>query len=131
LDSQLEFSLEVLDDFEEEAKEIYQYNKFLNYALPLHRCREMGYHHRIFDYLDERQLSKDELRDLFTLLFGQEQVMQLPSPHSNWKGFLAGVKSIVDKEEWHWNPIKKKVQPWINVKKLDKAYGGSGGCSVM
>jgi len=131
LDAQLEFSLEVLDDFEMEAKEIYEYNKFLNYTLPLHRCREMGYHHRIFDYLDERKLSKDELRDLFSLLFGQEQMAGVPDPHLNWKGFLKAIKRIVDKEEWHWNPINKKVQPWVNVKKLDKAYGRSGGCSIM
>lgn len=126
LDSQLEYSLEVLDDFEMEAREIYKHNKFLNYALPLHRCREMGYHHRIFDFLDERQLSKDELRDLFTILFGQQQMAGVPSPHLDWKGFLQGIKRITDKEEWHWNPIKKKAQPWVNVKKLDKAYGGGG-----
>jgi len=131
LDAQLEMSIEVLDDFEMEAREIYKYNKFLNYALPLHRCREMGYHHRIFDYLDERQLSKDELRELFTLLFGQQQMAGVPDVHSNWKGFLQAIKRITDKEEWHWNPIKKKVQPWVNVKKLDKAFGGSGGCSIM
>ena len=131
LDAQLEYSLEVLDDFEMEAKEIYKYNKFLNYALPLHRCREMGYHHRIFDYLDERQLSVDELRDLFTLLFGQEQMAGVPDAHSNWKGFLQAIKSITEKEDWQWNPIKKKAQPWVNVKKLDKEYGGTGGCSIM
>ena len=41
LDSQLESSLEVLDEFMEETKEVYEHNKWLNYALPLHRCREM------------------------------------------------------------------------------------------
>lgn len=131
LDGQLEYSLEVLDDFEMEAKEIYNYNKFLNYGLPLHRCREMGYNHRLFDFLDERQLSKDELVDMFTLLFGQELMAGIPSPHTDWKGFCLAIKKIVDKEEWHWNPIKKKVQPWINVKTLNKSYGGKGGCSIM
>lgn len=131
LDAQLEYSLEVLDDFDMEAKEIYKYNKFLNYTLPLHRGREMGYNHRIFDFLDERELSKDELIELFTLLFGQEQMAGIPSPHTDWKGFCLAIKKIADKEEWHWNPIKKKVQPWVNVKKLHKAYGGKGGCSIM
>ena len=47
LDAQLELSLEVLDDFVEEAHEVYQHNKWLNYALPLHRIREMGYQNQI------------------------------------------------------------------------------------
>ncbi|KAL7553200.1 hypothetical protein ACHAWF_016482 [Thalassiosira exigua] len=42
LDGQLELSLEVLDDFLEEAKEVHEQNPWLNYALPLHRLREMG-----------------------------------------------------------------------------------------
>jgi len=68
LDELLEYSLEVLDPFEMEAIEIHKYNKFLNYyALPLHQCREMGcqHIHVIFNFLDERLLSKDELRDFF------------------------------------------------------------------
>jgi hypothetical protein len=87
-----EYLLEVLDDFENEATEIYKYNKFLNYALPLHQCQEMGYNHQKFDFQDERELSKDELVDLFVLLFGQEQMAGIPSPHADWKGFCLSIK---------------------------------------
>lgn len=51
IDEVLEFNLEVLDDYLDEAKEVYRYNKWLNYALPMHRCRELGYHDRLFDLL--------------------------------------------------------------------------------
>jgi len=44
IDEVLEFNLEVLDDYLDEAKEVYKFNKWLNYALPMHRCRELGYH---------------------------------------------------------------------------------------
>merc|ERR1712232_568792 len=53
LDDRLELSMEVLDDFVGEAKNVYQQNKWLNYALPLHHSREMGFHHRLFDILNE------------------------------------------------------------------------------
>lgn len=130
LDSQLELSLEVLDDFIGEAKEVYEHNKFLNYALPLHRCRELGYHNRLFDLLDERQLTKDELRDFFMLLFGEAQFDGVPDPQADWKGFVSELDRIMKKENNQWNPITKKVQPWVDVKKLNKAYGESG-CSIM
>ena len=59
LDSELELNVEVLDHFAAKAKEVCKHNKYLNYAPPLHRCREMGYHNRLFDLLDERKLTKD------------------------------------------------------------------------
>ena len=51
IDEVLEFNLEVLDDYLDEAKEVHRHNKWLNYALPMHRCRELGYHDRLFDLL--------------------------------------------------------------------------------
>jgi len=45
-----------------EAAEVTKENPWLNYALPLHRLREFGFHDRVFDILDERPLLK--IRDL-------------------------------------------------------------------
>jgi hypothetical protein len=44
LDGLLELNLDVLDDFVGESREVQLKNPWLNYALPMHRCRELGYH---------------------------------------------------------------------------------------
>ena len=85
LDGQLELSLEVLDDFLEEATEVHEHNPWLNYALPLHRLREMGYHHRIFDMMDERPFTHEELREYCSLLLiDRTPADELPDPSADW-----------------------------------------------
>ncbi|KAL7496787.1 hypothetical protein ACHAWT_007170 [Skeletonema menzelii] len=126
LDDQLELSLEVLDDFLEEADEVYEHNPWLNYALPLHRLREMGYHNRVFDMIDERPLTHQEIKDFCGLLLIDRQPYdQLPDPSADWKEFSRTIKGLLAKQPGQWNPKKKKVTPWIDMKKLDKIYGDS------
>jgi hypothetical protein len=129
LDGMLELSLEVLDDFMGESKEVSQKNPWLNYAIPMHRCRELGYHDRLFDLIDERSLTKGELRDFCVLLFGTEYA-QIPDPLSAWDDFIEYVEQRIATEKEQWNPRKKKLKPWISVKKLNKIYGGKG-CTIQ
>jgi hypothetical protein len=125
LDDQLELSMDVLDDFCGEAAEIYEHNPWMNYGLPLHRLREMGFHDRVLDMIDERPLTKGEIRDFCLLLFGVDKCDALPDPGIDWDGFVARVKELLSTEELQWNPMKKKLMPWINLKKLEKQYGES------
>jgi len=123
LDSRLELSLEVLDDFVSEAKEIHEHNKWLNYGLPIHRMRELGFYHRLFDLLDERKLSKDELTEFFRILFGNEKMKNVSDPQIDWNGFYSSVCKLVDRESKQWNPITKRMAPWIDVRQLKRDYG--------
>jgi hypothetical protein len=129
LDGMLELSLEVLDDFWGESKEIQRYNPWLNYALPMHRCRELGYHDRLFDLIDERPLTKGELRDFCVLLFGVD-FDSFPDPVVDWKEFIAFVQVCLNKEKPQWSPLQKKFKPWISIKKLNRVYNGAG-CTIL
>jgi len=137
LDDQLELSMDVLDDFVGEAQEVFEHNKWLNYTLPIHRCREMGFHDRTFDMLDERALTKGELRDFFALLFGEEHFDEIPDPSMDWNGFTQGIGPLVKRECSQWCPMTKQMMPWINMTKLNAAYGGMSDkvevvcCSLM
>merc|ERR1712151_1373584 len=122
LDSQLELSIEVLDDFVAEAKKVRAEIPWLNYALPLHRLREMGYQNLIFNMLDEMKLDKCDLRDFCSLLFGKE-IFDNPFPSLDWEGFVNCIDLLQRKEELQWNPIRKKFKPWISLNKLNHAYG--------
>jgi hypothetical protein len=123
IDKEIETQLEVLDDFLGEAKEVYEYNPWLNYSLSLHRCREMGFHHRIVDVIDERPLDKHELHEFLQVVFGSERFTDSPNIHSNWKAYKAFLGTIVKSEGKHWCAITGKMQYWVDMKCLDCMYG--------
>lgn len=127
LDSELEMSLEVLDDFLSEVAEVRRVNPWLNYTMPLHRIREMGYQHRVFDLLDERPLNKDELVEFLKIVFVPGTDL-LPNIHVDFAAFEKALSQIVQQPK-EWNFLTKKHEPWINMKSLRRVYRpASVGC---
>merc|ERR1719330_1937385 len=128
LDDDPELSIEVLDDFIGEAMEVYEFNPWLNYGLPLHRMRESGFNDRAFDFIDQRALTKTELRQFCASLFGQENFDGVPDPSIDWQGFMAEITRLNNQESHSYNPVKKKVLPWVDVNTLHKMYGEDSSC---
>uniref|UniRef100_A0A7S4R2B8 Uncharacterized protein n=1 Tax=Ditylum brightwellii TaxID=49249 RepID=A0A7S4R2B8_9STRA len=118
-------NIDVLDDFISEAQEVYEHNPWLTYGLPLHLSREYALEHDILSILDDRLLQPSELRLVCQTLFGTSRFNEdvMPDPVVNYKEFSRVLKLIVDREQYQWNPIKKKSTPWIDFKVLDRIYG--------
>lgn len=144
------FDMEVLDDFVSEGQQVYAVNRWLNYALPLHRVREMGFHDDVFDVLDERTLNKEEIVRFVTVLFGtscmkkapphrptaatsttntdepstaQSAALSAPSENNEvWLRFCGFLNDVCVKEKMQWNPNTQSVQPWLDVEYLKKMF---------
>lgn len=91
----------------------------------------MGFHHRLFDLLDERTLTLDEVRDFMIFLYGQDRFDGIPDHHADWDGFLVTLSTIIHQEKDQYNPVTKKIEPWVNMKNLKNQYSDGGSCCVM
>lgn len=61
VDKEVELSLDILDDFQTEARNIYYYNPWLTYPQVLHIVREAGTLSKLLDFVDERCLTPMEV----------------------------------------------------------------------
>lgn len=68
VDTQLELDMDVIDDIANEAAEIFKLNPWLTYGECIQRMREFGVTAKEMDFLDEEQLSLEQLREFCTLM---------------------------------------------------------------
>jgi hypothetical protein len=129
LDKKLESPIDCVSDYITESKEIRKWNPWLHYSTQIHQCREMGFDHRVFDLLDERPLTKDDLLDFLKVLFGTEtfDTSVAPNIHTDWNDFLQYLNDqVLIHYEKLYSPITKKMEPMIDVKGLAAAHGIRG-----
>mmetsp|Transcript_22940 Transcript_22940/g.60551 ORF Transcript_22940/g.60551 Transcript_22940/m.60551 type:complete len:260 (+) Transcript_22940:1685-2464(+) len=129
LDTQVELPLDVLDDFVGEATEIYQFNPWLAYGLPLHRAREFGVKHKLFDLLDERPLLASEVYEFILLLLGLSED-DLPDPAIDTKAFGSALDRFLRVLPRTYNPVAKTTTPWLDKRKVMAKMKGGGGCVI-
>mmetsp|Transcript_16927 Transcript_16927/g.36929 ORF Transcript_16927/g.36929 Transcript_16927/m.36929 type:complete len:464 (+) Transcript_16927:72-1463(+) len=126
------FTIDVLNDYEHEAQEVYKKNPWLTYSLQLHRMREMALHDGLLSLLDVQTLATNRIlaTKLCQLVLGQEALNTEDSSRSNyssttanmsdakWKNFLQSVETAAQDTPKQWNPIYKRPKKLISAKKL-------------
>jgi len=105
------------------AMEIQLHNPWLTYGMGLHRLREAGLLLHEFDALDEHPFTLDQLHKFCIALFiGDKSGIKLPHPRESRTSFFQTLKMLVDKEEMQWNPVRKKMMPWIDMARLEAIH---------
>jgi hypothetical protein len=105
--------------------EIQLHNPWLTYGMGMHRLREAGLLPDIFNLLDERPFTLDQLHEFCKSLFlgdNSAQQVKLPHPRESLTSFFQTLKIMVDMEEIQWNPIRKKMMPWIDMERLEAIH---------
>ncbi len=119
-------NLQVLDDYLTECKQVQKYNPWFHYGYPLHLCREQGIQIPILEALSKRTLSGTEPLEAVMIIFNQIQ----PHDHISYIHFRKQVEAWNKEAGVSWSPVKKRVVPWIDMKKLDQVCGDEK-CSLM
>jgi len=85
-------------------------------------------HFSSFWYASFRGL-QTELRQFCFSLFGQEKFDGVPDPSVDWQGFVSEIGRFNSEESKTYDPIKKRVLPWVDIKELNRRYGGTKTCA--
>jgi hypothetical protein len=59
------------------------------------------------------------------------QRSELPHAVLDWDGFYRAISQAYQNESKVWDPLTKKLRPWISLSNLKKCYKQGGGCVMM
>ena len=77
----------------------------------------------MFDLIDERPFSKEEVRDFLALIVGNDSFDGAVDPSVDWNAFLKTVSRLMEKEKKVYNPIRHRSKSWVSIKKLNRRLG--------
>ena len=63
------------------------------------------------------------MRDLLVFLL---DTPPLPDPRADWNGFLGAVAAVNAAHPQQWNPVTRRVTPWVDLRCLQQIYGPRG-----
>ena len=72
------------------------------------------------DQIDLHDMSQVSVSDFdgYTKLIIASPTWDIGELQSDWDGFCAVVERLITEEKKQWNPVYKKMMPWIDMKSL-------------
>jgi hypothetical protein len=121
VDNDLEISLDVLDDYVSEAKEVYECNPWLTYGIQLHRMREFGLVSKEIDLIDEKKIRGTEIWSYVNIIYGH-------ADHNMHEDIKKTITTLNKNAPCRiFNPMTNSHESWIIPKYMD----GKCGCVIM
>ena len=102
--------------------EVHLHNPWLMYGLGIHRLREAGLTSSLIGQLDEKAFNADDIYKFCQEFFIGEKEVDLPHPQNSLDAFMRGLDRLLKNEKLQWNPVKKKLTPWIDMKQLERQF---------
>jgi hypothetical protein len=132
VDNELELEMDVIDDLVKDAEQVFKVNRWLNYGDELHRLREFGTSFKEMDLIDECAFGSEQMATMLNSLFG----CKLPHPDIDYGVFRAEVVRYNNLTDQIFNPLTGRYDKIVNLKEMDKAYGGgvaagSAACVIL
>jgi len=118
IDEEYELPLDIIDDFESEAREIAAIgNDFFTYTAVIHRIREAGTLCKLMDSMDEVRFSAPEVRRFVELLSNDTVLGQCVDN----KAFVREVRDLVSQRPRVYDPVTGQMRAYVNVRSIQKS----------
>lgn len=122
LDNEEEFALDVIDDWESEAKEIRQAgNNWFTYSQALHLVREAGINIRLFDLMDEQRFRAMQISEIALYVINPTSNDPALQNWENSQLFSTTAAGYVDAEARVWDIVERKSKKVIDVNMMRAA----------
>jgi hypothetical protein len=82
--------------------------------------------------IDEKTISSEQMRTICSIIYDRN-VSDFPHPEAELLAYVRKIdelnRSVIAPPIW--NPSTKKIDNWIDSKKIKSCYGKSSVCSIM
>lgn len=116
--SEMTLVVDILDDFESEAKEVKVVNPWLAYSLEIHKIRVAGVKHKTFDLLDEKSMDMIDVSIFLKIIFNNRNFPRI----GNYNEFFSALEEEVRNHQNVYDITTKTFKPIVDINMLKRKH---------